>query len=69
MVGYRYDRWTVCSRIGQELYIRYNRLRWERFRVRNRLYRVRCVCCRGRGRGWVGLGWVGYGTVRYGRIR
>ena len=28
MVGYRYDRlWAVCSRIRQEVFIRYDRLR------------------------------------------
>ena len=28
MVGYRYDiLWAVCSRIGQEVFIRYDRLR------------------------------------------
>ena len=56
MVGYRYDRLcAVCSRIGQELFIRYDRLRWERFRVRNRLYRV-------------GYGTVRYGTVQWCRV-
>ena len=41
MVGYRYDRlWAVCRRIGQELFIRYDPLRWESFRVRNRLNSV-----------------------------
>ena len=41
MVGYQYNRlWAVCSRIGQDVFIRYDRLRQERFRVGNLLYRL-----------------------------
>ena len=41
MVEYLYDRlWAVCSMIGQEVFIRYDRLGYERLRVGNRFYRL-----------------------------
>ena len=41
MVGYRYERlWAECNRIGYEVFIRFDRLRQERFRVGNLLYRL-----------------------------
>ena len=41
MVGYRHNRlWAMCSRIGHEVFIRYDRLRQEEFQMGNLLYRL-----------------------------